>query len=152
MFSAKQGHYWYHFGIVFGMTRSLIGDWTRDLPHSKPALYHLAIEEAVTPYKYVDNTGRPMTHYGLPRVFLWWWHCNSDCRKFSDWFYRWKLLFLKRNVSTEQNNAFRTACSICILGSVLLVNKNPLPNKTSLQILCFQSAVNRVFAKTVLYV
>ena len=29
------------------MTRSLIGDWTRDLQHSKPALYHYAIEEAV---------------------------------------------------------------------------------------------------------
>ena len=25
---------------VFGMTRSLTGDWIRDLPHSKPALYH----------------------------------------------------------------------------------------------------------------
>ena len=40
MFSAKQRHYWYHFFNVFGMTRSLTGDWTRDLPHSKPALYH----------------------------------------------------------------------------------------------------------------
>ena len=26
MFSAKQGHYWYHFYSVFGMTRSLAGD------------------------------------------------------------------------------------------------------------------------------
>ena len=40
MVSAKQGHYWYHFYNVFGMTRSLTGDWTRDLPHSKPVLYH----------------------------------------------------------------------------------------------------------------
>ena len=40
MLSAKQGYYWYHFYNVFGMTRSLTGDWTRDLPHSKPALYH----------------------------------------------------------------------------------------------------------------
>ena len=40
MFSAKQGNYWYHFYNVFGMTRSLTGDWNRDLPHSKPALYH----------------------------------------------------------------------------------------------------------------
>ena len=40
MVSAKQGHYWYHFYTVFGMTQSLTGDWTRDLPHSKPALYH----------------------------------------------------------------------------------------------------------------
>ena len=47
MLSAKQGNYWYHFYNVFGMTRSLTGDWTRDLPHSKPALYHKAIEEAV---------------------------------------------------------------------------------------------------------
>ena len=27
--------------------RSLTGDWTRDLPHSMPALFHQAIEEAV---------------------------------------------------------------------------------------------------------
>ena len=40
MFSAKQAHYWYHFYNVFGMRRSLTGDWTRDLPHSMPALYH----------------------------------------------------------------------------------------------------------------
>ena len=40
MLSAKQGNYWYHFYNVFGMMRSLTGDWTRDLPHSKPALYH----------------------------------------------------------------------------------------------------------------
>ena len=36
MFSAKQWNYWYHFYNVFGMTRSLIGDWTQDLPHWKP--------------------------------------------------------------------------------------------------------------------
>ena len=40
MYSAKQGHYWYHFYNVFSMTRSLTRDWTRDLPHSKLALYH----------------------------------------------------------------------------------------------------------------
>ena len=40
MSSAKQGNYWYHFYNVFGMTRSLTGDWTQDLPNSKPALYH----------------------------------------------------------------------------------------------------------------
>ena len=40
MWSAKQGNYWYHFHNIFGMTRSLTGDWTRVLPHSKPALYH----------------------------------------------------------------------------------------------------------------
>ena len=39
-FSAKQGKHWYHFYNIFGMTRSLTGDWTRDLPHSMPALYH----------------------------------------------------------------------------------------------------------------
>ena len=33
MLSAKQGNHWYHFYNVFGMTRSLTGDWTRDLPH-----------------------------------------------------------------------------------------------------------------------
>ena len=31
---------WYHFHNVFGITLSLTGDWTRDLPHSKQALYH----------------------------------------------------------------------------------------------------------------
>ena len=40
MLSAKQEYYWYHFYNVFGMTRSVTGDWTRDLPHSKPALNH----------------------------------------------------------------------------------------------------------------
>ena len=39
-FSAKHGHYWYHFYNVFGMMQSFTGDWSRDLPHSKPALYH----------------------------------------------------------------------------------------------------------------
>ena len=29
MLSAKQGNSWYHFYFVFGMTRSLTGDWTR---------------------------------------------------------------------------------------------------------------------------
>ena len=32
MLSAKQGNYWYHFNNVFGMTRSLTGDWTRGPP------------------------------------------------------------------------------------------------------------------------
>ena len=40
MLSAEQGNYWYHFYNVFGMTRSLTRDWTRDLSHAKPALYH----------------------------------------------------------------------------------------------------------------
>ena len=40
MFSAKQGNCWYHFYKVFGMFWSLTGNWTRDLPHLKPALYH----------------------------------------------------------------------------------------------------------------
>ena len=44
---SKQGNYWYHFYNVFGVTRSLTGDWTGDLPHSMPALYHWAIEKAV---------------------------------------------------------------------------------------------------------
>ena len=38
MFSAKKGNYRVPFYNVFGMTRSLTGNWTRDLPHSKPAL------------------------------------------------------------------------------------------------------------------
>ena len=40
MLSAKQGYYWYHFYNVFGMTRSLTGDWTGNLLHSMPALCH----------------------------------------------------------------------------------------------------------------
>jgi len=39
MLSAKQGKYWYHFYNVFVMTRSLTGDWSRDLSHSKSALH-----------------------------------------------------------------------------------------------------------------
>ena len=31
---------WYRFYNIFGMTRSLTGDWTLDLTHSQPALYH----------------------------------------------------------------------------------------------------------------
>ena len=38
--SAKQVNYQYHFYNVFGMTRSLTGDWTQDLPNFMPALYH----------------------------------------------------------------------------------------------------------------
>ena len=50
MLSTKRGNYWYHFYNVFGMTRPLTGDWTRDLPHSKPP----AIEEAV--HAYIEKT------------------------------------------------------------------------------------------------
>ena len=32
MLSAKQGNYWYHFYSVFGMMRSLSGDWTGTSP------------------------------------------------------------------------------------------------------------------------
>ena len=38
MLSAKQGNYWDHFYNVFGITRSLTGDRTLDLPHSKPGI------------------------------------------------------------------------------------------------------------------
>ena len=47
MLSAKQGNYRDHFYNVFGLTQSLTGDGTRDRLHSKQALYHSAIEEAV---------------------------------------------------------------------------------------------------------
>ena len=40
MLSAKQENYKYHFYYVFGMTRSLSGDWTGDRPHSMLVLYH----------------------------------------------------------------------------------------------------------------
>ena len=46
MLSAKKGNYWYHFYHIFGMMGSLTGDWTLDLPHLKPALYHYAIKKA----------------------------------------------------------------------------------------------------------
>ena len=48
MLSAEQGNSWYHFYNVFGMTQSLTGDWTLDLQHWTPALYHKAAEEALT--------------------------------------------------------------------------------------------------------
>ena len=54
MFSAKQGNYWYHFYNIFGMTWSLTGDWTRDLPHSKPALLPLGYWGGIC----VGNTSR----------------------------------------------------------------------------------------------
>ena len=50
MFSAKQGNYWNHFYNVFGMTQSLNGDWTRDLPHSKPGLYHYIDSHLQAPF------------------------------------------------------------------------------------------------------
>ena len=53
--SAKQGNYWYHFYNGFGMTRSLTGDWTQDLPHLKPALYHYAILETVLTFESVSS-------------------------------------------------------------------------------------------------
>ena len=56
MFSAKQGNYWYHFYNHFGMTRSLTGDWTRDFPHSMPAFYQKAIEEALSILKVLVYT------------------------------------------------------------------------------------------------
>ena len=39
MLSAKQGHYWYHFYNIFGMLRSLTGDWHRvqEVPGSIPS-------------------------------------------------------------------------------------------------------------------
>ena len=39
MLSAKQGKYWYHFHIVFGMTRSLIGDWNPGPPALEASLH-----------------------------------------------------------------------------------------------------------------
>ena len=55
MFSAKQGNYWYHFYNVFGMTRSMTGNWTRDLPHSKPAISNLFIVTHTVTAKTVLN-------------------------------------------------------------------------------------------------
>ena len=45
MFSAEQGNYWYHFYTVFGMTRALTRDWTRDLPHSRLGVVILILIE-----------------------------------------------------------------------------------------------------------
>ena len=68
--SAKQGNYWYHCYNVFGMTWSLTGDLTRDLPQSKPALYHQAIEEAVGESTMQGSTRK------LPVKFHWIWPCS----------------------------------------------------------------------------
>jgi len=40
IFIDKQGNHLYRCLNVFGITRSFIRNWARDLPHSKPALYH----------------------------------------------------------------------------------------------------------------
>ena len=42
MLIAKQGNYWYHFITSLVWRDPWLRDWTRDLPHSKPALYHYA--------------------------------------------------------------------------------------------------------------
>ena len=58
MLSAKQGHYWYHFHNVFGMTRSFTGDWTRDLSHLRP-LINCTTKEAIN----VNNSVQPKHSY-----------------------------------------------------------------------------------------
>ena len=65
MFSAKQGHYWYHFYDVFGMTRSLTADWTRDLPHSKPALSRKRYVRWWT-----------LMFKSQTKIFYLYWHCT----------------------------------------------------------------------------
>ena len=57
MFSAKQGHHWYHFYNVFGMTRSLTGDGTRGPP---------ALEASTIPLGY---RGDGNTAVEIERVF-----------------------------------------------------------------------------------
>ena len=68
MFSAKQGCHLYN---VFGMTRSLTGDWTRDLPHSKPALCFLNLNNKVmfkcVLIEYWFYSGNVHRHY-FPRL------------------------------------------------------------------------------------
>jgi len=49
--SAKQGNYWYHFYNVFGMMRSLTGDWTLDLPHSFSQSIKCRLVRETTSYK-----------------------------------------------------------------------------------------------------
>ena len=56
MLSAKQGNYWYHFYNVFGMTRSLTGDWTRDLPHTILMRLRLQMTQTVLHYTRVECT------------------------------------------------------------------------------------------------
>ena len=48
---------------VFGMTPSLTGDWTRDLPHTMPALYHYDIEEAVFSVVNIDKVNNLISVY-----------------------------------------------------------------------------------------
>ena len=41
LLSAKHGNYWYHLCNVLGMTRSVIVDWTRDLPPLETSIHNL---------------------------------------------------------------------------------------------------------------
>ena len=59
-------------GTIFGMTRSLTGDWTRDLPHSKPALYGGGWEKIKTQHftnrQTVQAIDRQYSHYCILRT------------------------------------------------------------------------------------
>ena len=94
MLSAKQGHYWYHFYNIFGMLRSLTGDWHRvqEVPGSIPSQGPpphwpsgrvLASstggfsEETMYFHKYTCfEYWRLLTRY----AFLFWQPCCSLCR------------------------------------------------------------------------
>ena len=58
MLSAQQVKFGYNFYNVFGMTRSLTGDWISDLTNSKPVLYYYVIDEAVLAWRL--NKGPPV--------------------------------------------------------------------------------------------
>ena len=62
MLSAKQGNYWIHFYNVFGMTRSLTGDWTRT---SRTRSQHSTTRLSRRSYLVLIHLKFPVTHYRL---------------------------------------------------------------------------------------
>ena len=69
MLRTKQGNYWYHFYNVFGMTRSLTGDWTWDLPHSNIRLWRRRFQLVWTSKCCAYNVGSMLFLFVVFRVF-----------------------------------------------------------------------------------
>ena len=57
MLIAKQGNYWYHFYNVFGMTRSLTGNWTRTrCQHSTTRLSRRRCAATGVQFSYISSS------------------------------------------------------------------------------------------------
>ena len=91
MLSAKQGNYWFLFYNVFGMTQSLTGNWTRDLPYSMPALYHSGYRGGGLVHIILESADGQSNNWSvwemlhlklLPKVSS---HLNETCYTWSVW-------------------------------------------------------------------